>query len=161
MEDKGAVFSKSRHYRYSLWRTWDKDKPKILFICLNPSTADEAHNDPTVWRCVNFARDMGYGGVVVCNIFALRATHPGELYKAEDPVGAGNDVMIKASAIRCDRVVVYAWGNHGRLMDRGSEVVDMLGPAKCFGVNKTGEPKHPLYQPRDAQLVEYVRKSKK
>lgn len=150
----GAVFSKNRRYRYSLWRIWEKERPKILFVCLNPSTADETHNDPTVRRCVNFARDWGYGQVCVSNIFAFRGTKPAQLYTASDPVGPGNDLMIKADAIRCDQVV-FAWGNHGRLMRRGREVSLMIGTGWCFGVTKTGEPKHPLYQRRDAELVSY------
>jgi len=157
MLESKASFSEDRRHRFTLYRRWAKSGPEILFICLNPSTADEAYNDPTVWRCLNFARDWGYRGVWIGNLFALRATNPAELYKREiygvyDPIGRGNDLALKMMAARCDRVV-YAWGNHGQLLNRGRQVVEMLGPGWCFGVNKTGEPKHPLYLSRNAQLV--------
>lgn len=159
MLESKASFSSDRRCRFTLYRRWAESGQEILFICLNPSTADEEYNDPTVWRCVNFASDWGYRGVWIGNLFALRATNPAELYKREiyavyDPVGRANDLVLKTMAARCAKVV-YAWGNHGQLLNRGQQVVDMLGPGWCFGVNKTGEPKHPLYQSRNAQLIQY------
>ena len=75
----GAVFSDCRKYRYALWRIWDENKPLVMIIGLNPSTADEISNDPTITRCKSFARACGYGGVLVANLFGFRATSPNEL----------------------------------------------------------------------------------
>lgn len=159
MLESKASFSEDRLYRFTLYRRWAEAGQEILFICLNPSTADEDYNDPTVWRCVNFARDWGYRGVWIGNLFALRATNPAELMSARftrsiDLIGRSNSLVLRQMAARCAKVV-YAWGNHGRLLNRGRQVVNMIGPGWCFGVNKTGEPKHPLYQPRNADLIKY------
>lgn len=157
MWESKASFSEDRTYRFILYRRWAELGQEILFICLNPSTADEIHNDPTVSRCVNFARDWGYRAVWVGNLFALRATEPNELYTAYEPVGMANNLALRQMAKRCSKVV-YAWGNHGRYQDRGRRVAQMIGPRWCFGVNKTGEPKHPLYLSRNAQLIRYPTK---
>lgn len=74
----GANLSECRRYRFSLWRIWDEALPYALFIGLNPSTADETANDPTITRCINFAKDWGYGGIYMANLFAYRATDPSE-----------------------------------------------------------------------------------
>ena len=157
MLESKASFSTDRRYRFTLYRRWAESGDEILFIGLNPSTADEAHNDPTVWRCINFARGWGYRGIWLGNIFAWRTTYPDGLDGVHKPVGRGNNLALRVMAERCQKKV-YAWGNHGQLMDRGREVVDMLGPGWCLGINKNGNPKHPLYQRRDAQLVEYPTK---
>ncbi|MBA7649749.1 hypothetical protein ES703_57547 [subsurface metagenome] len=154
MLESKASFSEDRLYRFTLYRRWAESGDEILFIGLNPSTADEAHNDPTVRRCINFARDWGYHGVWLGNIFAWRATYPDGLDGVHEPVGRGNNLCLKLMARRCAKVV-YAWGDHGQYMGRGCQVVDMLGPGWCFGINKTGEPRHPLYLPRNAQLIRY------
>lgn len=157
MWESKASFSEDRRYRFTLYRRWAEVGQEILFICLNPSTADEEHNDPTVWRCVNFARDWGFRGMWLGNLFALVTTDPAELYgNVHEPVGRGNDLVLKQMAARCAKAV-YAWGNHGHIGGRGRQVVDMLVLGWCFGINKTGEPKHPLYQPRDARLIRYHR----
>jgi len=150
LTESNASFSPDRKYRFALWRFWD-ERPKIMFICLNPSTADEAKNDPTVTRCITFAHQWGYGGVYVCNIFGLRSTNPKELYSEYDPVGRGNDLVmrvVRQKVIKC----VAAWGNHGVLKDRWVRVVEKLAPLWCFGLTKIGQPKHPLYLRSDTEL---------
>lgn len=87
----GANFSRCRRFRYALWREWDATLPAVMLIGLNPSTADANHNDPTIRRCIGFARDWGFGGVRVLNLFAFRATYPDDLKAAADPVGPRND----------------------------------------------------------------------
>jgi hypothetical protein len=86
-----AKFSACRKYRYALWRTWDESKPNVMIIGLNPSTADENENDPTITRCINFAKSWGYGGVCVTNLFAYCATVPSDMKESNDPIGSEND----------------------------------------------------------------------
>ena len=97
---KGAHFSTCRRYRYRLWRIWDENKPFVLFICLNPSTADENEDDPTIRRCVRFARDWDYGGMVMVNLFAFRATDPSELYNADEQIGQNNSKEILEYSVK-------------------------------------------------------------
>lgn len=107
--DMGAVFSPCEQYRYKLWRIWDKSIPPMVFVMLNPSTADELQNDPTVERCERRARSMGFGGLRVANIFAWRDTDPTALYALNDPVGPDNDAAIQESVLGAG-LVVCAWG---------------------------------------------------
>lgn len=88
---KTAKLSDCRTYRYELWRTWDESKPYAMFIGLNPSTADETEDDPTIRRCINFAKTWGYGGLCMTNLFAYRATQPEDMKRASDPIGNKND----------------------------------------------------------------------
>lgn len=149
-----AVIDPTGRYRYSLVRAWDEGLPRACFCLLNPSTADGRHDDPTLRRCVGFARAWGFGSVEVVNAFALRATDPRMLARAEDPVGAGNDRAIVRAARRAG-VVVAGWGNAGALGGRGDAVRRVLGgfDVMTLGVTKRGEPRHPLYVRRDAALV--------
>jgi len=151
-----ATFDKTERYRYRLERCW-KEHPLRLcnFVMLNPSTADAFVLDPTVTRCVGFARDWGFDGLIVTNIFALRSTDPKKLYTVDDPVGPDNDAAILAAAYQSE-LVVAAWGTHGKLHDRGERVASELRHAvgdalRCLGVTKHGHPKHPLYLRRDMQ----------
>lgn len=150
LRETGARFSPCRTYRYLLWRIWDERKPLVNFLMLNPSTADEVENDPTVARCEAYARRWGDGGLVVTNLYALRSTDPRALIGHPKPVGPANDLEIRLQATRSG-LVVAAWGNHGA--GRAREVVAALHREgvvlHCLGVNKTGEPVHPLYQRRD------------
>ena len=142
--EAGAVFSPDGKYRYRLWRVWDRSKPLVLFILLNPSTADEFRLDPTLTRCRNFAQHWGYGGLLVGNIFALRSTDPRALYTDHDPVGPHNDIHLREMVVQAKTTVV-GWGTHGRWMDRGNAVVRFIPEPKCLGLNQDGTPKHPLY----------------
>lgn len=144
-----AYFSKCRKYRYALWRIWDDSKPYAMFIGLNPSTADETQDDPTIRRCINFARDWGFGGLCMTNLFAFRATEPTDMMSANYPVGSENNELIRQLAARAG-VIIAAWGNDGSYKGRSKEVVAMLPDLKCLKINKTGEPAHPLYQPSSA-----------
>ena len=146
----GAVFSDDRVYRYRLWRTWDVEKPVLGWIMTNPSTADETEDDPTIRRCIGFAKEWGYGSIVVGNLFALRATNPDELYEHDAPVGPENDAQLQTICEGADRVIA-AWGNPGSLQGRGREVAQSLDDELyALEVNQTGHPKHPLYVSGDA-----------
>jgi hypothetical protein len=139
-------------YRYLLWRRW-ADAATVLFVMLNPSTADAQRDDPTIRRARGLAHRWGFGAVEVANLFALRATDPRELARARAPVGDGNDDVIAAAATRADAIVV-AWGNHGALDGRDRAVARLLAPhrLRCLGVNRDGTPRHPLYVPGRAIL---------
>lgn len=145
-----AVYSPCERYRYLLTRVWNVAGKKALFVMLNPSTATEAQNDPTVERCERRARVLGFGAFRVVNIFAYRATDPKVMRAADDPVGEGNDkaILSSVSAWRPDQVVC-GWGAHGAYLDRGAEVTRLLlgtgTPLWHLGLTLQGQPKHPLY----------------
>ncbi|HEY9627402.1 MAG TPA: DUF1643 domain-containing protein [Coleofasciculaceae cyanobacterium] len=154
---QGAIFDRTKTYRYSLWRSWDDDKPRVAFVMLNPSTADAESNDPTLRRCIGFAQTWGYGSLVVVNLFALRATHPAQLRQVRDPIGQECDRHILAAVSTADCTVV-AWGNGGHLKGRDRIVQKLIsreltGTAHCLGVNRSGQPRHPLYARADSPLM--------
>lgn len=143
-----AVYSDCERYRYSLTRVWDQSGDKVMFVMLNPSTATEVQNDPTVERCERRARTLGFGGFRVTNIFAWRDTDPRKMRAATDPIGPHNDATIIDGTKWADRVIA-AWGTHGAHLDRGAAVTKVLRatgqPLFHLGLSKHGHPKHPLY----------------
>ncbi|WP_084860899.1 DUF1643 domain-containing protein [Salibaculum halophilum] len=143
-----AVYSDCERYRYALTRVWDPAGERALFVMLNPSTATEVQNDPTVERCERRARTLGFGGFRVTNIFAWRDTDPRKMRAAPDPVGPENDTAIRAGADWADRVIC-AWGSHGAHLARGAAVEALLratgAPLEHLGLTKHGHPRHPLY----------------
>lgn len=148
----GAEFSECRTWRYVLWRRWDWKgyANQVMFIGLNPSTADEREDDPTIRRCIRFAKDWGYGGLLMMNAFAFRATDPKDMKAAIDPIGPGNN---EALAYRRTQVglIVAAWGSHCT-PEREKEVCEVIGrPIHCLGRTKDGRPKHPLYLRADTK----------
>ncbi len=151
----GASFSDCKKYRYSLWRIWDETRAKVMFIGLNPSTADEVNNDPTIRRCINFAKDWNYGGVIVVNLFAYRATKPEDLFAFGKPVGPDNDYWISRYSKEAE-LVIGAWGNDGTFLNRSAEIRQLIGQMKCLKQNKTGEPAHPLYQPNSSKPRDFI-----
>ena len=143
-----AVYSDCENYRYSLTRVWEPAGRKAAFIMLNPSTATEVQNDPTVERCERRARALGFGAFNVTNIFAWRDTDPRKMRKAVDPVGPANDQAIREASDWADQIVA-AWGTHGAHLERGASVETLLRatglPVYHLGLSKAGHPKHPLY----------------
>ncbi len=143
-----AIYSDCEKYRYVLTRIWDAAGRKVVFIMLNPSTATEVQNDPTVERCERRARAARFGSFRVNNIFAWRGTDPRNMRAAEDPVGPDNDRLIRESCRWADQIIC-AWGTHGAHLDRGSKVSGDLQstgrPLFHLGLTKVGHPKHPLY----------------
>ncbi len=148
-DSSGAIFSDCRNYRYALWRIWDESKPLIMFIGLNPSTASEVMDDPTIRRVKRFAADWGYGGVYMMNLFGIVSPDPSILKTCSDPVGENNKWLSEIKA-KCHDVL-FAWGNFD-VFSRDKEIFEMFEDAYCLGTNKNGSPKHPLYisatQPR-------------
>lgn len=154
---KSAVLSECGVYRYELRRAWDLDLPSLLWVMLNPSTADAASDDPTINRCAGFSAAWGYGGMTVANLYALRATDPGEVLIHDDPVGPENDTYLGRLA-DAHPVTVAAWGAHGRFRGRGAAVVDRLRRATTLyhlGLTTSRQPKHPLYLPAGTKLVRF------
>jgi hypothetical protein len=147
-----ARLSTCRRYRFALWRTWDANAGRVMFIGLNPSTADETTDDPTLVRCMNFARYWGYGGVCMGNLFAFRATQPESMKAAAEPVGRRNDYWLRKLAGESD-LVVAAWGNDGDYLNRSHTVRGIVPSLYCFKLNGSGEPAHPLYQRADSVPV--------
>jgi hypothetical protein len=149
-----AEYSDCEAFRYTLTRVWDDAGPRVAFVMLNPSTATEVQNDPTVERCERRARALGYGAFRVLNIFAYRATDPRVMRAAADPVGPGNDAAILGSLDWAHRVIC-AWGTHGAHLGRGPQVEAMLRGSDValwhLGLSKAGHPKHPLYIGYDVQ----------
>ncbi len=143
-----AVYSDCECYRYSLTRVWNPAGRKALFVMLNPSTATEVQNDPTVERCERRARTLGFGAFQVTNIFAWRDTDPRKMRAAADPIGPENDDAILAGVDWADQIVA-AWGTHGTHLERGPAVEQLLRGTKQplfhLGLTKDGHPKHPLY----------------
>lgn len=152
----GATFSPCRLWRYSLWRRWSDCAPDhmVAFIGLNPSTADETKDDPTVRRCINYAKTWGFGGMVMLNAFAYRATDPNEMKRQTDPVGPENDAcLIEASTLFAQ--MVACWGTHGVWLGRQDHVAELLKGRHLFhlGLTKGGSPRHPLYLPKSVEPV--------
>lgn len=149
----GAIFSECRNYRYALWRIWDESKPLVMFIGLNPSTANEASDDPTIRRVKSMAKTWGYGGVYMMNLFAWVTAYPEELKSCIDPIGGNIEWLYRISQ-RCDKVV-FAWGNFKEAEQRAKEVATTFPNAYALHVNKNGSPKHPLYVKSDVIPVPY------
>lgn len=141
---KNAIFSTCRDYRYVLWRQWTKGC-SVVFIGLNPSTADETKDDPTIRRCISYAKEWGYSGIFMLNLFAYRCTNPKELRLVEHPIGIENDRYLeKYLSISLN---IACWGTGGLQENRGQKVIELLGRENlmCLGQTKDGHPKHPLY----------------
>ncbi len=152
---RGAHFDDSGAYRYRLWRTWEVQGPLAVFVGLNPSTADGECDDPTIRRCLGFARSWGCGRLAVVNLFAWRATRPADLREARNPVGPLNDEVLAQVAGAAD-LLVACWGVHGAWQDRGQAVRTALrGPWQCLGLTRDGLPRHPLYLRRETPLQPY------
>lgn len=154
IQKSGALLDRDRIYRYKLWRQWDSGKSKVVFVMLNPSTADEQASDHTLDKCISFAKRWGCGGLEIVNLFAFRTPKPDKMKLCSDPVGPDNDKHI-FEAVKEAEFVVGAWGNNGGHLLRYQDVIRLIAPHKeihCLGITKHGHPKHPLYVPLDKQL---------
>jgi hypothetical protein len=151
----GADFSECRIYRYRLWRAWDNSLPTLNVVGLNPSTADETVDDPTIRRCIGFARDWGYGGLVMTNLFAYRSTDPKALLTADDPIGPCNKDWLTQTALLSE-MVLAAWGAHVMaFVQEGVVRRAARGRLYCLGLTKSGAPRHPLYMPKSCRPTPY------
>jgi hypothetical protein len=152
----GAIFDVSGRYRYSLWRAWSPYHTHIVFILLNPSTADEHKNDPTILRCMSFARAWNFGSMDVVNLFAYRATDYRELFNASEPIGAENNRFLM-QAVEHASTIVLGWGVRGTFLSRDRQVMSLLAGRNdlhCLGIAKNGQPRHPLYVNGNTSLIQ-------
>ena len=152
----GAVMDSDRRHRFLLWRFWD-ERPRMLFIGLNPSTANELTDDPTVRRLSNFAQKWGYGGLYACNLYSYVTPYPKELLP-EVSLHAANRPAIQM-ALKLAVLVVCGWGDgiekvsHGKL--HVQTVCEWLEAPMCFGLTASGNPRHPLYLNEETELVDF------
>ena len=146
LDEYGARFSADRRYRYRLWRSWGDRDNCCVWLMLNPSVANEVDPDPTVTKCMGFARRWGFSAITVVNLFALVSTDPKGLLKAGDPIGPGNDAAIEEALKGAGRVVL-AWGSHApvrKLIRARSTFRTFDHRAGTLGLNSDGSPRHPL-----------------
>ena len=137
-----AITDSAHVYRYMLFRVWDETLPNVCFCMLNPSTADASTDDPTVRRCINFAKSWGFGSLTVVNVYAYRTSSPRELKLVEDPIGPLN-LLFVAKATQQAAITLAAWGVHGGAM--ASLILPLLQNPYCIGCTTAGHPRHPLY----------------
>ncbi|MEM8543383.1 MAG: DUF1643 domain-containing protein [Cyanobacteria bacterium P01_H01_bin.119] len=159
--NRAATFDHTRCYRYSLVRAWDaiaaqssewpQNSKWLVFIMLNPSTADHRMEDPTIRRCIGFAQRWGYTQLEVVNLFGWRTPKPTDLHQASDPIGPENDAYLLTAARRAGQIIL-AWGNGGQLLGRDRAAYQLLSPylSKCYclGWTQQRQPRHPLYLKR-------------
>lgn len=158
LSNSRAIYSIDLKYRYLLERIWDETKPLIAYCLLNPSTATELSNDPTIERCETRSILWKFGGYIILNAFAFRSTDPNGLLWVEDPVGPENDFIIMENAQRAS-TFICGWGTKGILFDRGRKLQNKLREANfilhALKINEDGSPAHPLYLPYSKELMEY------
>lgn len=181
--NKPCAFSPCRKYRYTLWREWGNINPIRDLLCsferqrdgvrhlgnrdrflqiigLNPSTADDTQDDPTIRRCIQFAKDWGFGGLCMTNLFAFRATDPKDMKQQADPVGRDNDYWLMEIAEKAG-LILCAWGKDGKFLYRGEDVKRSFGrrhqiALHCLGLNGDRTPKHPLYLKKDLRPISFT-----
>ncbi len=151
---RDAIFSDDRKHRFLLTRAWDESKPTIAFIGLNPSTANELTDDPTIRRVIGFARSFGYGKVFMQNLFSYVTPYPHELKKCGSMINDSNTDYLLRYAKWQSNAVVFCWGNFD-VLGRDKVALDMFPNAYCLGKNANGSPKHPLYLKSDTKLILY------
>jgi len=154
----GAIVSDDGRYRYRLWREYDGGSGSVTFVMLNPSSADAAHDDPTIRRCIGFSRMWNVQRLDVVNLFAWRATDPRELSRVSEPVGPENDEHI-LDACRTAELVICAWGSRSFARRRAQDVARMLRgsgiPLRCLRRSRNGGPWHPLYIPYRTKPISF------
>ena len=164
--ESGAILSPCGFYRYHLWRIWDKCLPCMIFVMQNPSTADATDDDPTIRKCIHFAKRDGFGSISVRNVFALRATDERELLTHNDPFGPENEAhLLGARNVSPMTRLVVAWGERlgGRRLAHYYHLAHSCLVSQkpyCLGVNRSGEPRHPLFLRNDTPLAPYRREGK-
>lgn len=154
-ENNGAFFSEGRTHRYALWRIWDKTLQNVLFIGLNPSTANETKDDPTIRRVKKFAADWGYGGVIMLNLFTYVTSDPSKLrFHDTYTDNSLSDIYLMDYSKKCNKVI-FAWGSFPEAIERAKKVIAIFPLGEALVINKDGSPRHPLYVPGNTKPVLY------
>jgi len=148
----GAIFSDDGQYRYALWRVWSQTRPPLMFVGLNPSTANGTANDPTITRLMGRADQEGFGAILAGNLYALVSSAPGVLLQGGDVVGPETDSYLR-QMIDMAGQVLCAWGSFPAVKNRAPAVLSIVPAPYCLGVNKDGHPKHPLYISYSTKMV--------
>jgi hypothetical protein len=152
------LYSGDMTYRYAFWRWWGEPDLATtdVWVLLNPATGDtEQRRRPTLEKCIARSRAADRSGLVIVNLFAYRHTDPKRLRSAQDPVGPANDEALRLLTAAAPRTIA-AWGSHGTLHGRSAQVAGLLDHPLCLGTTQHGEPRHPLYVPKDAELVPWT-----
>lgn len=148
----GAIFDRDKNYRYALWKKWNLTKQMIMFIGLNPSTANEYIDDPTIRRVQRFAFDNGYGGFYMMNLFAYISSDPKQLLSCQDPLGK-NDEWLNTIYLKTD-IIIFCWGSFQEAKQRAKYITDKF-EGFVLAINKDGSPGHPLYLPKNSSIIKY------
>ena len=151
---KGAIFSDDRKYRFALWRIWNPSKPLLMTIGLNPSVASESKDDPTITRLMARAYKLGYGGLLMANLYAFVSTNPDRLLNNGDSIGEYTGYYIKLM-VDLSQTQLCGWGSFKPVKMRANTVYKLLTNPFCLGINKDGQPKHPLYIGYDVPMLKY------
>lgn len=163
---KGAALSECGRYRWWLSRIWDDTRPSLVWILLNPSTADTARDDPTIRKCMGFAQRWGHGGIVVVNLFCWRLTDSKELLRVDPALVVGEladqNILWSATAtLAGNRRVIAGWGTLGGHLGRDQHVLALLRAngiaVECLGITQGGFPRHPLYTSYGVQPKLYLK----
>lgn len=159
----GADFSEDRNYRYALWRIWDESKPLVMFIGLNPSTANETEPDNTIKRVMQISKNNGYGGFYMMNCFPIVSTDPSilkDFWESANPFIQNHDTVnrqkLREISEKCE-AIVFAWGNFKvvKEINRDKELEKMFPEAMALKINQNGSPKHPLYCKSNTKFVNW------
>lgn len=153
--EKSAELSPCGNFRYALGRKWS-DGPCVLFVMLNPSTADAYEDDRTISRCIAFAKSWDFGSLAVGNLFAFRTPSPSALKLAESPIGEDNELWLRKLQ-KSANLTIAAWGNDGKFNGRSAEVARILVDPHILRLTKLGEPGHPLYIKADTRYISWSR----
>lgn len=148
----GACFSECHNYRYYLWRIWDETISKVMFIGLNPSTASETNDDPTIKRVIHFAKGWGFGGIYMLNLFPFISTDPKYLQMTKTDI---NEKYLKEISAKCERIV-FAWGTFKEAKTMSNNIIKMFPEAYALKINNDGSPRHPLYVKGNIELIRYI-----
>jgi hypothetical protein len=153
-----CLFSPDRLYRYWLIRIWDESLPVLTVIGVNPSTADETINDPTVRKVIGFAKRLNYGGLLMLNVGGYRSTDPVNWRKQQDPIGEENTAKHLLNYVKQFNTekVIAAWGKNGNYQPKQcNDITNKFPELYCWGRNKDGTPKHPLMISYESKLEKF------
>lgn len=155
MDNSGAKFSDDKKFRLALWRIWEDDKPKVMYVGLNPSTANETKNDNTITKLVKASKHNGFGGFFMLNLYSYVTAYPEQLKGNWEIMDGINNKHLLDYSGKADKIV-FCWGNFKEAQEKASELKHAFSDAWCFKQNKNGSPKHPLYCKDNSVLIPFI-----